>query len=81
MILPAEARRPSLPDHHPAHKIADSPVLAVGDGALGFWGALREVFPETRQQRCWFHYADVVAMPRWGREVLCGVGIAGLRSA
>jgi putative transposase len=32
-----------------------APVLAVGDGALGFWGALREVFPQTREQRCWFH--------------------------
>jgi transposase-like protein len=32
-----------------------APVLAVGDGALGFWGALREVFPQTRAQRCWFH--------------------------
>jgi transposase-like protein len=32
-----------------------APVLAVGDGALGFWGALREVFPETAEQRCWFH--------------------------
>jgi transposase-like protein len=32
-----------------------APVLAIGDGALGFWGALREVFPQTRQQRCWFH--------------------------
>src|SRR3546814_18497493 len=32
-----------------------APVLAVGDGALGFWRALREVFPETREQRCWFH--------------------------
>jgi transposase-like protein len=32
-----------------------APVLAVGDGALGFWAALREVFPETREQRCWFH--------------------------
>jgi putative transposase len=30
-------------------------VLAVGDGALGFWKALREVFPETREQRCWWH--------------------------
>lgn len=30
-------------------------VLAVGDGALGFWKALAEVFPETRQQRCWVH--------------------------
>jgi transposase-like protein len=34
-----------------------APVLAVGDGALGFWGALREVFPATRAQRCWFHRA------------------------
>jgi putative transposase len=32
-----------------------APVLAVGDGALGFWNALREVFPDTREQRCWFH--------------------------
>jgi transposase-like protein len=34
-----------------------APVLAIGDGALGFWGALREVFPTTREQRCWFHRA------------------------
>jgi putative transposase len=32
-----------------------APVLAVGDGALGFWGALREVFPATQGQRCWVH--------------------------
>ena len=32
-----------------------APMLAIGDGALGFWGALREVFPETREQRCWVH--------------------------
>jgi transposase-like protein len=32
-----------------------APVLAVGDGALGFWGALRTVFPKTRAQRCWVH--------------------------
>lgn len=31
------------------------PKLAVGDGALGFWAALRKVFPATREQRCWFH--------------------------
>ena len=36
--------------------------LAVGDGALGFWGALREVFPDARQGRCWFHKtANVLA--------------------
>jgi putative transposase len=39
-----------------------APVLAVGDGALGFWKAMREVFPETREQRCWFHkQANVLA--------------------
>jgi putative transposase len=32
-----------------------APKLAIGDGALGFWSALREVFPETREQRCWVH--------------------------
>jgi transposase-like protein len=32
-----------------------APVLAVGDGALGFWKAPREVFPATREQRCWWH--------------------------
>ena len=31
------------------------PELAVGDGALGFWKALREVYGETRVQRCWVH--------------------------
>ncbi len=32
-----------------------APVLAVGDGALGFWAALRDVYPTTREQRCWVH--------------------------
>jgi transposase-like protein len=43
-----------------------APVLAVGDGALGFWNGLREVFPETREGRCWFHKtANVLAaLPR-----------------
>jgi len=43
-----------------------APVLAMGDGALGFWGALREVFPQTREQRCWFHkIANVLgALPK-----------------
>ncbi|MGG2459292.1 IS256 family transposase [Streptomyces sp. RGM 3693] len=43
-----------------------APVLAVGDGALGFWKALAEVFPETREQRCWVHKtANVLdAMPK-----------------
>jgi putative transposase len=43
-----------------------APVLAAGDGALGFWNALREVFPETREQRCWLHkIANVLdALPK-----------------
>ncbi|MFF4753309.1 IS256 family transposase [Streptomyces sp. NPDC002514] len=43
-----------------------APVLAVGDGALGFWKALGEVFPETREQRCWVHQtANVLdSMPK-----------------
>ena len=32
-----------------------APVLAVGDGALGFWAAIAQVYPETREQRCWVH--------------------------
>ena len=32
-----------------------APVVAVGDGALGFWKAVGEVWPETREQRCWVH--------------------------
>jgi len=32
-----------------------APKLATGDGGLGFWAALGEVFPETRRQRCWVH--------------------------
>jgi len=39
-----------------------APVLAMGDGALGFWSALGEVFPTTREHRCWFHkIANVLA--------------------
>jgi transposase-like protein len=43
-----------------------APVLTAGDGALGFWGALREVFPATREQRCWFHKSASVlaALPK-----------------
>jgi transposase-like protein len=35
--------------------LASAPKLAVGDGALGFWSALPQVFGETRRQRCWMH--------------------------
>ena len=38
-----------------ARGLQTGPRLAVGDGALGFWGALDQVYPETVHQRCWFH--------------------------
>jgi transposase-like protein len=48
-----------------------APVLAVGDGALGFWAALRKVFPETRHQRDWVHKVanTLNALPKsvWGK--------------
>ena len=33
----------------------NGPELAIGDGAMGFWAALEEAYPEIRQQRCWMH--------------------------
>ena len=43
-----------------------APDLAIGDGALGFWNALREVFGSTKEQRCWFHKTGNIlnAMPK-----------------
>ena len=38
-----------------ARGLAVPPEIAVGDGAMGFWKALDEVFPGTRHQRCWVH--------------------------
>jgi putative transposase len=38
-----------------ARGLVKVPALAVGDGAMGFWAAMREVFPTTAQQRCWVH--------------------------
>jgi transposase-like protein len=38
-----------------ARGLTVAPSLAVGDGALGFWKALRQVFPTTKEQRCWVH--------------------------
>jgi hypothetical protein len=40
--------------------LAIAPELAVGDGALGFWKALEEIYPGTRHQRCWMHKAGNV---------------------
>jgi transposase-like protein len=50
--------------------LAQDPELAIGDGALGFWTALRDICPTTREQRCWVHKTANVtgAMPKSLRE-------------
>jgi transposase-like protein len=57
------------------------PEVAVGDGALGVWKAIEEIFPGTRCQRCWLQHADVRIMPtsRWmpaPEAVLAAMGSA-----
>ena len=51
-----------------------APVLATGDGALGFWAALRDVFPQTREQACWVHKTARVldALPKRKHEAAKG---------
>src|SRR5512132_2775883 len=58
-----------------------APVVAVGDGALGLWAALRDVFPVTRHQRDWVHYAGQRIMPSWGWEPWRDKGLELLKSA
>ena len=63
------------------------PKLAVGDGAMGFWSALDEVWPDTAQQRCWMHKtANVLnCLPRSGqpkaKRVLHEIWMAETRAA
>ena len=71
--------------------LKQDPKLAIGDGALGFWTALREVFATTREQRCWVHKTMNVlnALPKslqdraknhlhdiWQAETKAGAGAA-----
>lgn len=60
-----------------ARGLQEAPKLAIGDGALGFWAAINEAWPATRQQRCWVHKtANVLAaLP----DSLQGKAKAGLR--
>ncbi len=47
----------------------NAPELAIGDGAMGFWAAVEEIYPTTRQQRCWVHKTNNVlnALPKSGQ--------------
>ena len=46
-----------------------SPVLTATDGAPGLCAAIDQVFPSTRTQKCWVHYADLGIMPTWCPEL------------
>lgn len=50
-----------------ARGLVTEPKLAIGDGALGFWKALRQVYSSTREQRCWVHKTANVLdkLPKW----------------
>ena len=56
-IIRSPVRASILPDliDLKARGLSIAPEVAVGDGALGFWKALDEMFPATRHQRCWLH--------------------------
>ena len=58
-----------------------APMLTIGDGALGFWAAVREVWPETKQQLCQIHYADARIMPTRDAELAPAAMCVRLRSA
>ena len=64
------------------------PTLAIGDGALGFWKALTKCWPQTKQQRCWFHKTGNIlnkvpksVQPKIKEEALRDVWMAESRSA
>ncbi len=64
----------------------NQPKLAIGDGALGFWKALQQVFGETRAQRCWVHKMNNVLnkMPKGvqpkAKQYLQDIWMAELKS-
>jgi transposase-like protein len=67
--------------------LKEPPLLGIGDGALGFWAALDEIYPAARQQRCWVHksanvlnYAPKSVQPRM-KKVLQEIWMAETRSA
>lgn len=59
-----------------------APTIAVADGARGFWSALREVWPETRMQRCWVHkFANVLGKVPKKQQALIKQRLDGIMNA
>jgi putative transposase len=68
-----------------ARGLTEAPRLAAGDGALGFWKAIKQVYPSTKHQRCWVHKTVNVLdkLPRGqqasGKEMLHEIWMASTR--
>ncbi|MGF6980272.1 putative transposase [Paraburkholderia sp. JPY465] len=66
--------------------LPSGPLLACGDGAMGFWAAMEEVFPQTKHQRCWFHKMGNVlnALPKSqqarGKKAMQDIWMAATRA-
>ncbi|MFP4897321.1 IS256 family transposase [Paraburkholderia sp. EG304] len=66
--------------------LPSGPLLACGDGAMGFWAATEEVFPQTKHQRCWFHKMGNVlnALPKSqqarGKKAMQDIWMAATRA-
>ncbi|CAN5794618.1 hypothetical protein BH18ACT11_BH18ACT11_23890 [soil metagenome] len=56
-----------------------APELSIGDGALGFWSAIRDVFPQTRHQRDWVHTIRTQSATGWAGRVFRASGRATQR--
>ncbi len=69
------------------HRGMNAPLLAIGDGALGFWSALDKVYPKTRSQRCWMHKTGNVlnylpkSIQAKAKEALHNIWMAETKSA
>lgn len=70
-----------------ARGLSLAPKLAVGDGALGFWAAMEEIYPETGAQRCWMHktvnvlnYLPTSLQPK-AKQALQAIWMAPTRTA
>jgi hypothetical protein len=50
---------------HPEGRSFDFDELLIADGANGLWAAANKAWPQTTQQRCWLHYADLLVTPMW----------------
>lgn len=62
----------SSPQEHKRRGLKQGPNLCIGDGNLGFWAALREVFPAPKEQLCWGHSVPRRVQTKEVKRLLAG---------